>query len=308
MSSVKKILCPIDLSENSLAALELATTIASGHDATLVFIYVAPQWLPDEAMFGSDYIRTTVEEDKNTFEALRPLDSSIDYNHIFVFGNPGPEIVKHAKDCDMVVMSTHGHGGVMRFLMGSVAQYVIRNATCSVVTLRNSKIEPKAADNDPQLRHFVTEIMRHVRPIRSFDKMETITAELERANQSGAPVIDDSGCCIGILTKTDIQKYHELQARFARRDETVIDEMFEIDEFGQRRASNLDFDQVRRHMTAPVVTISNSEACQKARELFEANSTIHHLIVIDESDRPIGIVGTEDLKKCKTVPSEAQSE
>ncbi len=305
MSRVEKILCPIDLSDNSLSAVELATTIASHHDAKLVFVYVAPQWLPDEAMFGSDYIRATVEEDKKSFEAIRPADSDVSYEHIFVYGNPGPEIVKTAKDCDMIVMSTHGHGGVMRFLMGSVAQYVIRNAACSVVTFRNSKIESKKSDDDPRLRHFVTEIMNHVRPIRSFDKMETITAELERANQTGAPVIDDSGCCIGILTKTDIEKYHELQERFAKRDATVIDEMFETDEFGQRRSTNLDFDQVRRHMTAPVVTISNAEPCQKARELFETNSNIHHLIVIDEAGHPIGIVATEDLKKCKSVPSSA---
>ncbi len=305
MNRHQKVLCPVDLSANSMAAVGLATMIAKQNNSGLVFLYVAPQWLPEEAMFGSDYVRDTVEEDKSQFLKIRPTDAAVEFEHIFVNGNPGPEIVRASKSCDTVVMSTHGKAGIMRFLMGSVAQYVMRHSACSLVMVKNLKIEQPAADDDRQKQTFVTDIMRHVRPIRGFDKIEKVITELERANESGAPVSDTSGCCIGILTKTDIAKYLSLQERYKNRDETVIDEMFETDEFGQRRASNFDFDQVHRHMTSPVVTISNNESCQKARELFENNKNIHHLVVVDDGNHPIGIVETQDVNECKDLPSGA---
>ena len=101
----------------------------------------------------------------------------------------------------------------------------------------------------------VKHIMHQLRPVRCFDKIKQVLAELEKVGQTAAPVVDDLGCCIGILTKTDIARFHSLLKRFEARDPSVIDEMFETNEFGQRRSINLDFDQVKRHMTSPVVTI-----------------------------------------------------
>ena len=75
MTEFKNILFPVDLSDNSLAPIELATSLAKQHGAKLDFIYVAPQWLPEEAMFGSEYIRETVAEEKAEFLKLRPTDS-----------------------------------------------------------------------------------------------------------------------------------------------------------------------------------------------------------------------------------------
>jgi CBS domain-containing protein len=198
----------------------------------------------------------------------------------------------------MIVMSTHGQTGVLRFLMGSVAEYTVRNATCPVVTCRNPKIEPSAAESSRQHQEYVTDVMHHVRPIRGFDELPKVIGELDRAKETGAPVVDDLGNCVGILTKTDIQKYRDLKTRFENQDPTVIDMVFETDKYGQRRAGNFDFDQVHRHMTAPVVTISNAESCQKARELFDQNPDIHHLVVVNESNCPVGILQTEDVAAC----------
>ena len=299
MTRFKKILCPVDLSENSLSVIELATSIAKRDDAALVFVYVAPQWLPEEAMLSSDYVRSTVAADKQVFLDLRPLDETVAYEHLFVDGNPGPEIVRAAQDCDLVVMSTHGHSGILRFLMGSVAQYVLRHASCPVITYKQAAKTQKEEVQQRQPKHFVTDVMRHVSPIRSYQRIEKIIAELSQAKQTGAPVVDDMGCCIGILTKSDIDKYRELQKRYEERDETVIDEIFETDEFGQRRAGNCDFNQVHRHMTSPAVTIANHEICQKAQLLFDHNSDIHHLVVVDDLEHPIGILTTTDLKDCE---------
>lgn len=304
MSRFQRILCSVDLSENSLSTIDLATSIAKQHNATLVFIYVAPKRLPEEAMLSSDYVRSTVAADKQMFFELRPSDDSLAFQHLFVDGNPGPEIVRAAKECDLVVMSTHGHSGIVRFLMGSVAQYVMRHAPCPVVVYKNAPKRPEKTESERQPRHFVTDVMHHVSPIRSYQEMKPVIAELDQAKQTAAPVVDDNGCCIGILTNSDIERYCGLQKRYEDRDETVIDEIFETDEFGQRRAGNWDFDQVHRHMTSPVVTIATHEACQKAQLLFEHNSDIHHLVVVDDQEHPIGILTTEDLKNCPNLPSD----
>lgn len=302
MSQIKSVLCPIDLSDNSLDAVEIATTLAKRHDAKLVFIYVAPQWLPEEAMFGSEFIRETVAEDKQEFMDVRPTDDAVKFDHLFVSGNPGPEIVRAAKSHDLVVMNTHGRSGLLRLLMGSVAQYVLRHATCPVISYRSkAKNESKPTiTKEHEPKHFVSELMHHVAPIRGYEKMEFVISELVQANETGAPVVNEEGICIGILTESDINEYRNLQERLENRDESVVDEIFETDEFGQRRAGNCNFDQVHRHMTSPVITILNSQSCKKAQELFDSNSKIHHLIVIDQTERPIGIIRSSDLSNCET--------
>ena len=304
MSTIQKILCPIDLSSNSLAAVELATKLAKDYDAKLVFLYVAPQWLPEESMMGSEYLLESIEEEKKQFMEVRPSEEGIEFEHEFVHGNPGPEIVNASEACDMIVMTTHGRTGLMRFLMGSVAQYVMRYAQCPIMTVKIAEIEPMNPSTQEK-KLFATDVMHIVCPIHAYDKMEDVIRELTQANESGAPVVDGMGACIGILTESDIDRYRELKRRFDARDETVLDEMFETDEFGLRRPTNHDFDQVHRHMTSPVVTISNQDSCDKAREAFETNPKIHHLVVVDQNDKPLGVIEAGDVKKCDGISSSA---
>jgi nucleotide-binding universal stress UspA family protein/CBS domain-containing protein len=312
------------MSENGKSGIELATGIAQQNHAKIVFIHVATQWIPQETLLDSEYVRNAVEADQQKFLAIRPTNDTIEYEHLFVFGNPGPEIIRASRTCDLIVLSTHGHTGLMRILIGSVAQYVMRHATVPVITYKNaaetssSPVKNTAVDanenrsqdtsnmNPSETKNadlaesgsprFVTELMHHVAPIRSYEKMEDVIPELAQANQTSAPVINEIGCCQGILTQSDICQYHELKKRFEARDETVIDEIFETDEFGQRRAGNWDFDRVHRHMTSPVVTISNDAKVQTAQKLLESQTTIHHLVVIDDENHPIGILDAEELK------------
>ena len=55
-----------------------------------------------------------------------------------VGGPPGPAIVQSAQgwNADLIVMGTHGRTGLSRLLMGSVAEHVIRNAACPVLTIK----------------------------------------------------------------------------------------------------------------------------------------------------------------------------
>jgi nucleotide-binding universal stress UspA family protein len=56
---------------------------------------------------------------------------------------PANEIIQAANelDADLIIISTHGRTGLKRFVFGSTAEYVVRRASCPVLTLRTR--EPK---------------------------------------------------------------------------------------------------------------------------------------------------------------------
>ena len=297
MKSIQKILCPVDMSQASLGAIDIATQLAKQNDAKIRFFHVASQWLTKEAMVDNEYARETVEAEKLEFERLRPSDAAVEFEHLFERGNAGPEIVRATKSADMVVLSSHGRSSLMRLIMGSVAQYVLRNSKCPVVLVQGiatPDIDDPFKQSDDQIR-FVTEAMHQVKPIRAFDKMSESLANLKKAGETAAPVVNASGRCIGILTSSDVDQYYNLLERFAKRDESVVGEMFETDKYGHRRTSNQDFDQVKRHMTKEVVSVRNSQSIEDAIEMFGANPNIHHLVVLDDDHHCVGIVDSSNV-------------
>ncbi|MEZ6094353.1 MAG: universal stress protein [Pirellulaceae bacterium] len=60
-----------------------------------------------------------------------------------MFGDPGSEITRFAKENDagLIVISSHGRTGVSRLLLGSVAERVVRLAPCPVLVLRDDSAE-----------------------------------------------------------------------------------------------------------------------------------------------------------------------
>jgi nucleotide-binding universal stress UspA family protein len=61
-------------------------------------------------------------------------------------GNPATEILRAAKrlKCDVILIATHGHSGLVHLLMGGVAERVVRTAPCPVLTVRHPAMRVKA--------------------------------------------------------------------------------------------------------------------------------------------------------------------
>ena len=84
----------------------------------------------------------TVAVDQNHWrgqlEQIRPLNPNIPVRHVLLEGDPAEEIIRHAAEAraDLIVMGTHGRTGLARLLMGSVAEKVLRGATCSVLVVK----------------------------------------------------------------------------------------------------------------------------------------------------------------------------
>ncbi len=64
--------------------------------------------------------------------------SDVEHETVLRIGNPAEEIIKaeHDYGADLVVMATHGRTGVAHLVLGSVAERVVRESTCPVLTIR----------------------------------------------------------------------------------------------------------------------------------------------------------------------------
>lgn len=298
----KRVLMPVDFSTNSMSAIKMATRVAEDYDATLVFLYVEQPRLPEEAFYAPESRGKKLDLCRERLKQLKPTSDSVEYTVEILEGNPGPKIVQATPGAEACVMGTHGRSGVVRALMGSVAEYVMRHARCPVVLVKGLDTDEERDLGAEEKGGYVTEAMHQVAPVHADDPIEEVLAQLLKAGETGAPVVDAQNQCIGILTSTDIAKYHELQRRYDSGDETVVKEMFVADDFGQYRCDNKDFDTVSRHMSQEVISVRNDERIATAKQLFDSNPDIHHLVVLNDDQQPVGIIDSRNIPKdaCST--------
>jgi nucleotide-binding universal stress UspA family protein len=139
----KRIVVPLDGSALAEQALTHATAQAERFEAELVLLKVLEP-LP-EASFSSPSAVKTAEEmsaqlarDYLEGVADRIREEGIAVEAVMLDGKPYLEIVRFAAEpeVDMIVMSTRGHSGWSRWLLGSVADRVVRGATVPVLLVQ----------------------------------------------------------------------------------------------------------------------------------------------------------------------------
>jgi nucleotide-binding universal stress UspA family protein len=134
-----KILCPIDLNENSEMALNLAAKLAQENDARVYLMHVValprfgPGIPPDPFPLAPEDLRVQLAK-----VARKHFKASIPYEIIDKIGQPAEEIINSAEelDVDIIVMATHGRSGMTLLLLGSVAEHVVRASKRSVLTIK----------------------------------------------------------------------------------------------------------------------------------------------------------------------------
>jgi len=140
---IKKILCAIDRSPSSLQAFGYALALARWQSARLNLLEVIEEAPPPGVNRAptSDGVpnetRTTLERDlRRVLTARRASDVKVEIS--LRNGNVVQEILAQAKTSrpDLMVIGSHGRGGIQRLVLGSVAEKVLRLATCPVLTVR----------------------------------------------------------------------------------------------------------------------------------------------------------------------------
>jgi nucleotide-binding universal stress UspA family protein len=139
----ERILVPTDGSAGVERAIEQAAELAVVHGAEVHSVYVLNTAnfasLPMETSWEgvSDMLR---EDGEEALERVRNIVRGYDVpvrTHL-IEGSPSREIVDFAVEegCDLIVMGTHGRGGIDRLLLGSVAERVVRGSPVPVLTVR----------------------------------------------------------------------------------------------------------------------------------------------------------------------------
>jgi len=152
------ILVPLDGSEAAEQVLNLADEIAQADGSELTLLQVAPPALVS-AMPGYDGfvgVGPTVDE-ATAHDYLRrvrgaqnlhaaQLDTVVLTNGLTVAN----DIVRyaHQKDVDLLAITTHGHGGLRRLILGGIADKIIRSAHCPVLVC-NARVTEMGGDHHP---------------------------------------------------------------------------------------------------------------------------------------------------------------
>jgi nucleotide-binding universal stress UspA family protein len=149
MKEIKSILTPIDFSENARIIADSAIYVAGTFKAKLFFVFVVQDFedytgfmtppvnmlnLKEEIFDSAEQQMNTFLEEKSTKCAALGIPS---VEGKILTGDIAEEIIQYGRtnQCDLIIMGTHGYKGFERIIFGSVADKVVKNACCPVLTI-----------------------------------------------------------------------------------------------------------------------------------------------------------------------------
>ena len=149
IASVRKVVVPIDFSENSRLIAESAAYIAGKFGADLHLIFVVHNFEDYSGFLMPQMSMPKFEHDLMEGAEKKMIDFAAEIKSYcqecgvasvqwrVVNGDIGEGIVDFAQEigCDMIIMGTHGYKGLEKIVFGSVADKVVRAASCPVLTI-----------------------------------------------------------------------------------------------------------------------------------------------------------------------------
>ena len=155
MVVLKKILVATDFSEPSTVAMAYGRDLARSYGAVLHVLHVvedvrlrfgpevgfaSPDMQGDfEKMARRDLEAVITEDDRKTLKVVSAMETHVNVAH-------GVTDYAAANAIDLIIVGTHGRGVIKKFLMGSVAERVVRTAPCPVLAVREHERDFIATD------------------------------------------------------------------------------------------------------------------------------------------------------------------
>jgi nucleotide-binding universal stress UspA family protein len=138
----KTIVVPFDFSEQAINAIDVALDLAGETKNIKVFHAVLP--IPtlvsvDPALpIPTSLDKDRLQDGQLRLEQILQTEKYAGIQHECIIGEPGSEIVEYANriNADLIVMPSHNKSKLDRMLLGSVAERVLRLASCPVMILR----------------------------------------------------------------------------------------------------------------------------------------------------------------------------
>lgn len=141
MTTIKKILAPIDFSDGSAVAAQHAVALAMHFDSRIVFAHVIEAAPAEFRAMTLGYAFEEAEEFHDIMLAkleafASKTASGVPYEAVVLEGNPAHrlEVLARETEADFAVMATRGHGVFRRFLVGSTTAKLLHDLSCPVLT------------------------------------------------------------------------------------------------------------------------------------------------------------------------------
>ena len=144
MLPVHTILLPTDFSENVQQAFPLACSLARDCGARVVVLHVAPPPRSHDPLLALQNRDEYYEEPWQALRQMRAPDANVHVEYQLETGDAAPEILRVAQQskAGLIVIGTHGRTGFGRLLLGSVAEQVLRGASCPVLAVKKAPVAP----------------------------------------------------------------------------------------------------------------------------------------------------------------------
>lgn len=144
MYKINKILVPLDGSDNSFRALDVAIFLAKSCNAKIVCLYSIMIIPVTEAQVVTPF-EFQIKEEKYAKQILEKAkhiakQNIVKFAQIINFGNAGYNIVRHVKNesngIDLVVMGSRGRGSIKEIFLGSTSNYVLHKSPIPVMIVK----------------------------------------------------------------------------------------------------------------------------------------------------------------------------
>jgi nucleotide-binding universal stress UspA family protein len=162
----KNILVPLDGSDFGQQGLPMAISILEGASARLHLVHVTSSLIPEYAsipasgqLFDAAVIERELRDDMSWYlrGVAASLPDAVTSEVALLSGGAGDAIAAYAKEnaVDLIVMATHGRGGLNRAWLGSVAESVVKESPAPVLLVRpgdgENGVTPSALTSGPVL-------------------------------------------------------------------------------------------------------------------------------------------------------------
>jgi universal stress protein A len=197
----RSILVPLDFDDSSKAALELAKQLAATADATLHLLHVIAIVLaPGEP---ATIFVAREDEVKAALEKIAKEQLGVVKHQIHTRTGDTPRgIVQAAGELhtDLIVMPTHGRRGLPHFFLGSVAERVVREAPCPVLTVRPSAVQEEREDSVGKV------MVKNPPSVSPSDTLAAAQSLMQREEFLSIPVVAND-VLVGIVTDRDLRSH-----------------------------------------------------------------------------------------------------
>lgn len=149
MKTFNHILVPTDFSDTARDALRIARDMAAATQAQLTVAHVVPDvwqqaWVAEAGIEVAGVQKAWLDGANSRLKALADEEKlrGVNVSLVALIGTPHTAIVEYAgsHNVDLMVVGTHGHGPIRRFVLGSVAERLIRAAHCPVLAVPHESL------------------------------------------------------------------------------------------------------------------------------------------------------------------------